>query len=166
MQLIFASITIYCSLLLCDCYRYPDPVTVRLKTRCSPGAAARVCWPWSNASAGSQGERCYTYTMSVRRYLGARVATGMRPRAPPPPPPARCGTDAAARAGTKYVIFCGVAQYLNLVATGAAPRGPPWPHSVLAGPLKGVLAAAGIGYTGACRQAPAVRPRPGQGAGG
>ena len=28
MQLMFASITIYCSLLLCDKYRYPDPVTV------------------------------------------------------------------------------------------------------------------------------------------
>ena len=25
MQLIFASITLYCSLLLCDCYRYPQP---------------------------------------------------------------------------------------------------------------------------------------------
>ena len=28
MQIIFASITVYCSLLLCDKYRYPDPVTV------------------------------------------------------------------------------------------------------------------------------------------
>ena len=28
MQLMFASITVYCSLLLCDKYRYPDPVTV------------------------------------------------------------------------------------------------------------------------------------------
>ena len=70
-----ASITIYCSLLLCDCYRYPNPVSVR------PGPSG-----WLLSQLGSaflltwlpvcQGERCYTYTMSVRRYLGASRALG------------------------------------------------------------------------------------------
>ena len=42
-QLMFATITPYCSFLLCDCYRIPGPV---------------------------EGKRNYTYTQTVRAFLG------------------------------------------------------------------------------------------------
>ena len=62
----------------------------------------------------AQGERCYTYTMSVRRYLGAFCT-----QAAADPWAAKAGPDLLVHAGKRYVIFCGIAQYLNLVATGA-----------------------------------------------
>ena len=69
MQLMFASITVYCSFLLCDKYRYPDPVTVSTHEAGMP-VTLSVPHACTHLDAVWQGERCYTYTTAVRRYLG------------------------------------------------------------------------------------------------
>ena len=157
MQLIFASITIYCSLLLCDCYRYPDPVN---------------------------GERCYTYTMSVRRYLGSKYVMCV-PRLPGPDLSPELHTMvhvsalACCQHGGCEVVqtvqqqallhdgqlhtaeeacppcsFCGVAQYLNLVATGIGYTGA---RLLLACSAAACCSSPQLSWS-CCRPAPSVPP--------